>query len=146
MGTVIGRLKNSEMKNLLFLLALGLVFFTTLSFINTEKALQNQETKDPINKNISAKEFKKLIDAGNGILLDVRTTNEVEQGTIEGAINIDYYSLDFKKNVSKLNKNKAIYVYCRSGNRSGKTMQIMTDLGFVEVYNLIGGYGAWPFK
>ena len=82
----------------------------------------------------------------NGILLDVRTTNEVGQGAIEGAINIDYYSSDFKKNVSKLNKNKAIYVYCRSGNRSGKAMQIMTDLGFVEVYNLIGGYGAWPFK
>ena len=104
------------------------------------------ETKAPINKNVSASEFKTLIDSGKGLLLDVRTPNEVAQGSIKGNTNIDYFGANFKTELAKLDKNKPVYVYCRSGNRSGKSMQIMTDMGFKEVYNLIGGYSAWPYK
>ena len=34
-------------------------------------------------------------------------------------------------------------MYCRSGNRSGKAAKLMKELGFAEVYNLEGGFGAW---
>ena len=99
-----------------------------------------------IAKNVSAKEFKVLIEAGKGLLLDVRTPNEVASGKIEGATNLDFYGSTFKADLDKLDKTKAVYVYCRSGNRSGKAMKQMKDLGFTQVYNLMGGYSNWPYK
>ena len=42
-----------------------------------------------------------------------------------------------------LNKNLNYYIYCRSGNRSGKTVVILREKGFKNVFNLEGGIIAW---
>ena len=76
------------------------------------------------------------------VILDVRTEDEYNEGHIENAINIDYYSKSLKKDLNKLDKNKTYLVYCRSGSRSAKTVTIMEELGFKEVYN-IGGMIDW---
>ncbi|MDX5326347.1 MAG: rhodanese-like domain-containing protein [Bacteroidota bacterium] len=80
---------------------------------------------------------------GEGILLDVRTPEEYSQGHLEGAMHIDFYGQDFQNEISKLDKDTPVYVYCRSGGRSGKTMDMMKQMGFKEVYNLDGGITAW---
>jgi len=106
-----------------------------------------EDIVSPINKNVNAEAFLALINSGKGLLLDVRTPAEVAQGSIKKDVkNIDYYASDFKAQIDKLDRNTPIYVYCRSGSRSGKSMQIMTDMGFKVVYNLIGGYSNWPYK
>ena len=104
------------------------------------------EVKDntPIYKNVTAEEFKDLLKTNPGTLVDVRTAEEFKGGYIRGAINIDYFSPTFKDDISTIDKSKPVYVYCRSGNRSGKAMLILQDLGYNEVYNLIGGYSQWP--
>jgi len=104
------------------------------------------EAIETVAKNVEAEEFKSLFESGNGTLLDVRTIGEVENGAIEGAVNIDFNGPSFKDELTKLDKSKPVYVYCASGGRSGKAMNMMKDMGFSEVYNLIGGYGNWPFK
>lgn len=76
-------------------------------------------------------------------LIDVRTPEEFEAGTIGKAQNIDYLSEDFTVGLDVLDKTQPVYVFCRSGNRSEKARQIMLDLGFTEVYDLNGGYNAW---
>jgi rhodanese-related sulfurtransferase len=43
----------------------------------------------------------------------------------------------------KINKTKPIYIYCRSGNRSKKSSEILKKIGFVKVYDLLGGYKNW---
>ena len=48
-------------------------------------------------KRVSQDEFKKLMKDKSAQILDVRTANEVAQGRIQGAINIDYFKADFKK-------------------------------------------------
>jgi rhodanese-related sulfurtransferase len=97
-------------------------------------------------KNVTAEEFKSLIEQGEGLLLDVRTPEEVAAGKIADASNIDYFSEDFKESLNKLDKNKPVYVYCRSGHRSGNTMEIMKELGFMTIYNLDGGIKGWQEK
>ena len=92
---------------------------------------------------ISIKELKNKIASDNYILLDVRTSEEYNNGHLKGSINIDYFSDDFSDEISSLGLESPILVYCRSGNRSGKAMNIMYDLGFKEVKNLIGGYKSW---
>lgn len=76
-------------------------------------------------------------------LVDVRTPKEVEAGSIEGHVAIDFYGDNFKDLISELDKEQPTLMYCRSGGRSGKAMQMMQEMGFKEVYNLEGGYIAY---
>ena len=77
------------------------------------------------------------------ILLDVRTPQEFSQGSLEGAINMDYHAEGFEAKIDALNPKYAIFVYCQSGGRSGKTYKMLKEKGFDKVYNLDGGYLAW---
>ena len=45
--------------------------------------------------------------------------------------------------MSKLDKNKELYIYCKSGNRSGKAARKLKELGFTKVYDLRGGISNW---
>ena len=78
------------------------------------------------------------------VMLDVRSEDECDQGIIEGSINIDFHKgQEFIDEIAALDKNKNYYIYCRSGARSGKTCEIMNELGFENVYNLLGGIIEW---
>lgn len=95
-------------------------------------------------KDLSPEEFKAKFEADkNAVLLDVRTAQEVSEGSIKGHINIDAFATDFAQQIEKLDKSKNYYVYCRSGRRSANACQVMAQKGFKELYNLEGGYMAW---
>ncbi len=77
------------------------------------------------------------------VIIDVRTLAEFADGYIENAINIDFYSPTFQDELDSLDKNKTYLIYCRNGSRSGSTLDIMAELNFREVYNILGGMIAW---
>ena len=80
----------------------------------------------------------------NAVVLDVRTPEEVEEGYIPDAINIDFYrGQEFLRELEKLDKSKNYYVYCRSGNRSGQACSLMNKIGIKNAYNLMGGMLEW---
>ncbi|MCJ7465806.1 MAG: rhodanese-like domain-containing protein [Maribacter sp.] len=80
----------------------------------------------------------------NAIILDVRTPEEVSEGYIPLAINLDIYlGQEFLAELENLDKSKNYYVYCRSGNRSGQACAIMNSLGIENAYNLEGGFMEW---
>ena len=80
----------------------------------------------------------------NAIILDVRTDEEVAEGKIPNAIQIDIYKgQGFIYAVEELDKSKNFYVYCRSGGRSAQACAIMNQLGFDTTYNLLGGFSEW---
>ena len=97
------------------------------------------------NYDISPKNLNQIFNQNlsENIILDVRTKEECSESKIPGSLNIDYYSENFKDNLDKLNKNLNYYIYCRSGNRSGKTVIILREKGFKNVFNLEGGILAW---
>ena len=99
-----------------------------------------------ITNDIDIDEFRKKMVSEKYVLVDVRTEKEFDDGHIEDALNIDYFSATFSDEISNIGLEKPVLVYCRSGNRSGKSMRIMSDLGFKEVYNLIGGIKGWKAK
>ncbi|PCJ84669.1 MAG: hypothetical protein COA57_08795 [Flavobacteriales bacterium] len=113
------------------------VFIGQLAYSNA------QSQSEGIAQDVSAKEFAVLIANGNGLLLDVRTPGEFNDGHIGDAQHINFYDDDFKSQIEKLDKEKPVYVYCAAGGRSAKAMNIMYEVGFKKVYNLLGGYGAW---
>jgi rhodanese-related sulfurtransferase len=77
------------------------------------------------------------------VVLDVRTTGEFEAGHLEGAIQLDFYADDFETRVGALDRNVPYLLYCQSGGRSASTLNTMRGLGFRQVYEIDGGYGAW---
>lgn len=87
--------------------------------------------------------FKKGITKKDVQLIDVRTPAEFKEGYIENAILIDFKAKNFKTKVQELDKNKSVYLYCRSGRRSALASTILKDLGFKEIIDLEGGYLAW---
>lgn len=94
-------------------------------------------------EDVSAIEFKKLIETNEYILVDVRTVNEYKQAHIKGSVNIDWYNRTFEVEIQKLDKTKPILIYCRSGNRTSKTKFAMLGMGFQKVYNLKHGVNDW---
>ncbi len=86
---------------------------------------------------------KKIKEVKDPILIDVRTKEEYAQGHLANAKVIDVTSSDFEARVSKLDKLKPIFVYCKAGSRSNKAASILSGLGFKEIYDLNGGITAW---
>ncbi len=78
------------------------------------------------------------IQKGKVQLVDVRTPEEYKAGHLSYSSNMDYKKEDFKTQIAKLDKSKPVYLYCRTGNRSGKSVEILKQQGFTTVYN-IGG-------
>ena len=97
------------------------------------KKISNTEAKGLIEDRKDDQHFK---------ILDIRAPEEFESGNIDSSVNIDFYG-EFEQEISKLNKNVAYLIYCRSGNRSGQAMETFIKQKFEEVYDLEGGYTAW---
>ena len=66
-------------------------------------------------------------------VIDVRTSQEWKTGHLESAIHVQWEDiLDISSNTSK---DEEIYLYCRSGNRSGMAAKILLENGFLNVTN-----------
>lgn len=134
-------MKFSSLK--LFLVILG---FTLISCAqNTAK----KEVKDAT-INTQVQQVVELINPkdlhaklGDIQLIDIRTPREFKSGYIKGAVNINFFDSDFTGQMLKLNKEKEIYIYCRSGNRTGKAANKLKDQGFTKIYDLQGGILNW---
>lgn len=79
----------------------------------------------------------------NFVVLDIRTSQEFQDGHIEGAINIDYRSPTFGADLDRLDKSKTYFVYCRIGRRSGEAIGLMIRNGFTNIYKTPGDIVEW---
>ena len=129
---------------------LGMLALTSMLLISLISGCISPEDtglKTQIIEDVTTGEAHALIqdnqDNLNFVILDVRTPEEYAAGHIEKSINLDYYSEIFKDDLSKLDKNKTYLIYCRSGRRSEGALDIMEELGFGEVYNMLGGILQW---
>ena len=109
--------------------------FVSLFFVNCN----SQEGE----KTISTLELKALLSKEKIQFVDIRTPREINNGFIKGALFVNFFDDDFtQKIIKKLDKNKPVYLYCRSGNRSGKAALILQEKGF-NAFNVLGGYNQW---
>jgi len=116
----------------------------------TEEGLPTiQEIPSQIIESITPQEAFNLIqenqDNPDFVIIDIRTPEEFADGHIEDAINIDYRSEDFRDELDKLDKNKTYLIYysCACGGIDRKTLNMMAELNFSEVYKISGGSNRW---
>ncbi len=92
---------------------------------------------------ISVIELKKRLDAGEKInLIDVREQHEYDEFNLGGDL-IPLGTLPGKLEDLEDLKNEEVIVHCRSGARSGTAKMFLTQSGFTNVRNLIGGVLDW---
>ncbi len=83
----------------------------------------------------------------NSLIIDVRTQDEFNDGHIENSLNFNIYdAVKFIEEISKLDKQASVHVYCKSGVRSLQACEIIKGMGFSKVFNLIGGITEWKNK
>lgn len=76
-------------------------------------------------------------------ILDVRTPKEFDEGHLAGAVNVDVMADDFQERIGTMDlpDDGPIYLYCRSGGRSGKATGILREMGHGGALN-VGGFEA----
>ena len=117
------------------MLALGLL----LSLFHVNSASAEFKVQD-----VSAYEAIELLERNPEIkILDVRTAAEFNSGHVKGAVNLDYFSSDFKANLEKLDKNATWLVHCQRGPRSGNTMPFLKAAGFTNIIHMRYGFAEW---
>lgn len=127
--------KTMYLKNIFSIFTLTLVLLFTACKDNSSA----QEIKVISPQEVS----KEVYEHGGQQLVDVRTLEEFNEGHLKNAQNICVTDDDFEENISKLDKDKPIYLYCRSGKRSARAADILKNLGFKEIYDMEGGYLNW---
>lgn len=96
---------------------------------------------------LSMEEFSRVLEDDAEIqIVDVRTESEYTKGHLPNAVNINIRDTAFhSKAMEYLQKDRAVAVYCRSGNRSKVAGAILVDMGY-EVYELNPGVVGWTGK
>lgn len=77
-------------------------------------------------------------------LIDVREPNEFENGHILGARNIPLSQI--KMRLKEIRPDKPVYLYCQSGQRSGRAAQMLRRKGYKDLSHLKGGFKKWSGK
>jgi len=80
-----------------------------------------------------------------GVIIDVRTPDEWQTGTIAGANLINVFDVDFIPKVEAMQEDKdlPVFIYCRSGNRSKQALEILKKEGYTQIYELNQGIIGW---
>jgi rhodanese-related sulfurtransferase len=127
---------------LLLTLILSISAFSACQPQEPEKAPNAQESgaRNEI-KQISVTQAKEATVSNDVQFIDVRTEEEYASRHAPKTKNFPLDRLE--KELSKLEKDKPVYVICHTGRRSQKGSEILQKAGFKEIYNIQGGTGAW---
>src|SRR5690606_16681048 len=120
--------------NMRYFCMIGLFMFTT--FIYAQEKHKKNSNNDVVNEN----------DISEKIDIDIRRSEEFNEGTIPQTINIDYYAEDFNEKMQKFDKNQKLIIFCKSGGRSSEALILLKEMGFKNVEEYEGGYEAFLQK
>ena len=80
------------------------------------------------------------------VILDVREQDEYDSGHIPSDVLLPVSTIDEDTAAEVIpEKDSAVLVYCRSGNRSKTASSALADLGYTNIYEF-GGINTWPYE
>ncbi len=107
---------------------------------NLIKKIIKKTRNQKITVNIDYEMLQKLLkNNSNVFLIDVRSSQEFAEDRLNSSINIPLYELENKASTFLPDKNATVILYCQSGVRSKKACKILENLGYTNLYNLVGG-------
>jgi rhodanese-related sulfurtransferase len=94
-------------------------------------------------KTMNPAEAARLLAAGGGKLIDVRTPAEFSAVHAQGSHNIPLAHLDPASVHAEVAPGESVFCICRSGMRSGVAIAKLHAAGVPNVVNIAGGIDAW---
>jgi rhodanese-related sulfurtransferase len=93
---------------------------------------------------VTVKEFRKIMKSGEKfVLLDVRTKEEYDAAHLPGAINVSRGLVEWQVPQRVPDTDTKIYLYCRTGARSGLVTKRLREMGYTNVTNIYESFGGW---
>jgi phage shock protein E len=93
---------------------------------------------------IDAAELAGRIDSGTApLVLDVRTADEFQRGSIPGALNIPHDTLAERLDELPVSRSEEIVVHCQSGKRAALAEAVLIEAGYSRVRELDGHWQGW---
>lgn len=77
------------------------------------------------------------------VVLDIRTPDEFKGGHIAGAVNIDFFEVDFFDKLTMLDAAKTYLVHCAVGGRSRAAQRAFQSAGLQNVLHMTRGIEDW---
>jgi phage shock protein E len=131
------------MKKLLITLHIIIAFTFFSCGQSSAPATYNTVTPQQNIQLLSPTAFQEAMNKETAVLIDVRTPGEYNKGHLKGARLLNIFDDNFESEINKLDKNATYFVYCASGGRSDECVQMMKQKGFMNIYDLDGGFGRW---
>ena len=107
----------------------------------TSKNIIDEARKDIPQLDIDA--ARKLMDQPGTVVIDVRESDEWRQGHLPNAIAIPRGFLELRVEEKVPDHNTPVILQCASGTRSLLAARALKELGYTNVYNLVGGFNSW---
>ncbi len=102
--------------------------------------IDNPNSPPPVQQ-MSVAKLKELMDSGSQFkLVDVRTPDERSTANIEGSIHL---TQEVAQDLARSNKEDMLVFHCHHGGRSQQAAEQFREVGFRNVYNVVGGIDAW---
>lgn len=101
-------------------------------------------SNESANNEILSVEALKQINNPQILFLDIRNWDEIPKLDIENCLQIPLNNLE--KELWKLNVNSTIFVFCQTGIRSKKAVEILIQHNFKNVKSIIGGAKSLAIK
>lgn len=135
-------------KYMLMVMILGISFVTFQQIAQADDEVVNVKQVLSFQK-ISPEYAKQLMDTEkNYMIIDVRTTEEYNEGHVKNAISLPNEEIVFgSEKVATIlpNKDQMLFVYCRSGKRAAEASTKLVNMGYTNVYSF-GGIMDWPYE
>lgn len=111
---------------------------------NAAQAPQGQS--EAVWQTISAEEAHTMMEAGDALVVDVRTQEEFAEGHVCDAVLLPLDEIT-QDSVAAVVSDKAqkVLIYCRSGRRSALAAEAIAGMGYEKVYDF-GGIQDWPYE
>ena len=127
-----GSLRSKTVLGIIFVVIASTVYYTQIQQLGSETDYGD----------VTVEQALELIEKNPLlVILDVRTIQEFEDGHVEGATNMPVD--DLEQRLEELGRNEEMLVYCRTGNRSTRAVQILRENGFNKIYHMADGIVGW---
>ena len=87
--------------------------------------------------------LKAALDAGDAVVVDVRTPDEWASGHVPGALHIPLDDLEGRLSELSAHRGQPVHLICASGGRSSRAAALLARQGFAQPVNVEGGTRAW---
>ncbi|MBL0349069.1 MAG: rhodanese-like domain-containing protein [Elusimicrobia bacterium] len=90
---------------------------------------------------IPVEEFRRALETGNALAVDVREPDEFRHERIANTVNHPLSRLD--RTLNTLPRDRDLYVFCQTGIRTARAVEVLSQAGFARIRFVDGGVDAW---